>query len=681
MHPIVTLAPGLCRNRDALISREWLVTNGIGGYAMGTVLGATTRAYHGYLIAATRPPVGRTLLLQHLREQIDTGAGVNLQLSGDEQADGALDPVGWSDLHRTPPLVGFALDGTLPVWTYDLGGGLLEKRLWMAHGRNTTYVQYTLRDSTRPVMMRLTLGVNDRDHHDATIQDDSHWLITAVDDDWMIVRAGAADAHPWMLTAVPNARCERQAVWSAPLYLRVEAERGLAAIEQRYEPATLVAQLEPELPWTLIASCEPRDQIERDPAAALRAEQMRQAALIARAQAERASPVVRQLVLAADQFIIGKDEGGRGDLWAKAEGATEPVASVRTTVIAGYPWFGDWGRDTMISLPGLCLSTRRFEVAAEVLRTFARFVSEGMLPNRFPDVGEQPEYNTADATLWYFHAIEQYLRAADDQALLAELFPTLAEIVACHVRGTRYGIAADPADGLLRAGEPGAQLTWMDVRIDEWVVTPRHGKAVEINALWCKALRLMAAWSAQLGVRSPAAFDYAALAEQVRSSFGRFWYAAGGYLYDVLDTPGGDDPTLRPNQIFALSLLPELLTVEQRRSALAAVTAQLWTPVGLRTLDPRHADYRPRFTGDRIARDSAYHQGTIWPWLIGHYVDARRQLDPDFEARPWIQTLADQLWEGGLGTLAEVYDAEPPRLGAGCMAQAWSVAELLRVLR
>lgn len=669
MQPIVTLAPGLCRNRDALIGREWLVTNGVGGYAMGTVLGANTRAYHGYLIAATRPPVGRTLLLQHLREQVDTGAGVRLQLSGDEWADGRIDPASWNDRHAAPRLASFALDGTLPVWRYDLGGGLLEKRVWMAHGQNTTYVQYTLRDAARPVTLGVTLGVNDRDHHDPATQDDRHWMITAVDDDWSVVRAGAGEAHAWRLIALPNARLERRGNWSQPLYLRVEGERGLAAVEQRYELATLTTVLEPDLSWTLIASTEPSAQIERDPAAALRAEQARQTALIATAHAQDASAVVRQLVLAADQFVVARS--------MQADGQAEPGLSV----IAGYPWFGDWGRDTMISLPGLCLSTRRYTVAAQVLRTFARFVSQGMLPNRFPDAGEQPEYNTVDATLWYFHAIDQYVRATGDQVLLAELYPVLAEIVGWHLRGTRYGITVDPADGLLRAGEPGAQLTWMDVRIDGWVVTPRHGKAVEINALWYNALRLMAGWSSRHVVSTSDPIDYAGLAARVKSSFGRFWYAAGGYLYDVLDTPGGDDATLRPNQVFALSLVPELLTEEQRRGALAAVTEQLWTPMGLRTLDPRHSDYQPRFTGDRMERDSAYHQGTVWPWLIGHYLDARRQLDPAFDARPWLQPLLDQLWEGGLGTLAEVYDAEPPRLGAGCMAQAWSVAELLRVLR
>lgn len=669
MQPIVTLAPGLCRNRDALIGREWLVTNGVGGYAMGTVLGANTRAYHGYLIAATRPPVGRTLLLQHLREQIDAGAGVKLQLSGDEWADGRIDPANWNDRHAAPRLASFALDGTLPVWRYDLGGGLLEKRVWMAHGQNTTYVQYTLRDAARPVTLCVTLGVNDRDHHDPATQDDQRWLTTGVDDDWSVVRAGAGEAHAWRLIALPNARLERRGNWSQPLYLRVEGERGLAAVEQRYELATLTTVLEPELSWTLIASTEPPAQIERDPAAALRAEQVRQTALIATAQAQDASAVVRQLVLAADQFVVARS--------MQADGQAEPGLSV----IAGYPWFGDWGRDTMISLPGLCLSTRRYTVAAQVLRTFARFVSQGMLPNRFPDVGEQPEYNTVDATLWYFHAIDQYVRATGDQALLAELYPVLAEIVGWHLRGTRYGIAVDPADGLLRAGEPGAQLTWMDVRIDSWVVTPRHGKAVEINALWYNALRLMAGWSSRPVVSTSDPIDYARLAERVSHSFGRFWYAAGGYLYDVLDTAGGADATLRPNQVFALSLVPELLPEEQRRSALAAVTEQLWTPMGLRTLDPRHPDYQPRFTGDRVERDSAYHQGTVWPWLIGHYLDACRQLDPAFDARPWLQPLLDQLWEGGLGTLAEVYDADPPRVGAGCMAQAWSVAELLRVLR
>ncbi|HEY0739593.1 MAG TPA: amylo-alpha-1,6-glucosidase [Herpetosiphonaceae bacterium] len=661
---MLTLAPGLCRNRDATIGREWLVTNGIGGYAMGTVAGANTRAYHGYLVAATRPPVERTLLLQHLDERIVVD-GQDWPLSTDEWADGTRTPQDWRYDPRLLTLETFALDGTLPVWTFALLGGRLQKRVWMAHGRNTAYIRYQLLDAAAPVRLKLALGINDRDHHGMSTDDGSSWRVEQLAEGWSIVRDGVQEAHSWSLLSLPLVPLTPIGEWSAPLFRRIEAERGLDAVEQRFHLGALELELTPGAAWTLICSTEPPDAIERDVAAALEAEQTRQTALIAQAGAENAPPSLRQLILAADQFIVERN--------VIADGRVECGQSV----IAGYPWFGDWGRDTMISLPGLCISTRRYDVAAQILRTFARYVSQGMLPNRFPDVGEEPEYNTVDAALWYFHAIERYHQATGDDALLAELYPVLSEIVSWHVRGTRYGIQVDPADGLLRAGEAGMQLTWMDVRINDWVVTPRHGKAVEINGLWYNALRLMAGWSQRLGRVSD--LDYAALAAQVRASFSRFWFAEGGYLYDVLDTPDGDDVTLRPNQIFALSVAPELMPEEQRRAALAQVTAQLWTPVGLRTLDPRHPDYRPRFTGDRVQRDSAYHQGTIWPWLIGHYLDALRQLEPDLDLQPYLRSLLDHLYDAGLGTIAEVFDAEPPRFGAGCMAQAWSVAEVLRI--
>ncbi len=666
MQPMLTLAPGLCRSRDATISREWLVTNGIGGYALGTVAGANTRAYHGYLVAATTPPVGRTLLLQHLDERIVRDAG-EWPLSVDEWADGSRTPQDWRYQPDAPALEAFALDGTLPIWTYALGDGRLEKRVWMAHGQNTTYIRYTLLEATASVRLRVRLGVNDRDHHGTSSADRTTWRVAEIEDGWTITRDGFQAAQPWSLLTVPFAPLTPIGVWSPPMYRRVEAERGLDAIEQRYVLGTLEIELAPGAAWTLIASIEPLASIEHDSTTALQAEQARQASLIAQAEVVDAPLAVRQLVLAADQCIVERN--------LAADGRVERGQSV----IAGYPWFGDWGRDTMISLPGLCLSTRRYEVAARILRTFAHYVSQGMLPNRFPDVGQEPEYNTVDATLWYFHAIDRYHQATRDDALLVELYPVLADIIAWHLRGTRYGIQVDPADGLLWAGEPGAQLTWMDVRIDEWVVTPRHGKAVEINALWYNALRLMADWSRRYAT-GPAHIDYAAFTRQVRANFSRFWYAEGGYLYDVIDTPSGDDATLRPNQIFALSVAPDLVPTELARCALATVARYLWTPVGLRTLDPRHGDYQPRFTGDRVQRDSAYHQGTIWPWLIGHYLDARRQLDPELELQPYIQALLDHLWDFGLGTIAEVFDAEPPRFGAGCMAQAWSIAEVLRIL-
>jgi len=542
MDPMLTLAPGLCQDRDALIGREWLVTNGIGGYALGSVAGVCTRAYHGYLVAATAPPVGRTLLLQHLVERVRIGEKTWL-LSGDEWADGRAAPEQWRAHSTDWPLEHFALDGTLPVWTYQLGTVRLIKRVWMAAGQNTTYIQYTLLDAPHPAQVDVLVSVNDRDHHDASHDDGTTWQVDQTEGGWILSRLGMEQAQPWSLLSTPTCDFAPVQRWSEPLYLRVEAERGLEAVEQRYELATLSITINPGASWTLIASTEGSQAIVRDPQAALASEQKRQAALLAEADAVSAPLAIRQLILAADQCIVARtvDVGGR--------------AEAGQSVIAGYPWFGDWGRDTMISLPGLCLATRRYTTAATILRTFARFVSQGMLPNRFPDVGEEPEYNTVDATLWYFHALDQYQRVTNDNQLVQDLLPILAEIIDWHLRGTRYGIVVDPADGLLWAGEPGAQLTWMDVRIDAallqklepelfdrylargvslehgLVVTPRHGKAVEINALWYNALQLMTRWAQQYDETITRQHDYRALAEQVKASYSRFWYADGGYLY------------------------------------------------------------------------------------------------------------------------------------------------------
>jgi predicted glycogen debranching enzyme len=368
------------------------------------------------------------------------------------------------------------------------------------------------------------------------------------------------------------------------------------------------------------------------------------------------------------------------------------------TVIAGYPWFTDWGRDTMIALPGLTLSTGRLPAAESLLRTFARYVDQGMVPNLFPDEGTPPDYNTVDATLWYFHAINAYLEAGGDPALARDLWPQLEDIIRWHVKGTRYRIGVDPADGLLHAGEPGVQLTWMDAKVDDTVFTPRHGKPVEIQALWSHALRIMARLQSRVGAPAPTAtpatrraettpapLDYTAMADQARAGFrARFWYAEGGYLYDVIDDPNGvDDASLRPNQLFALSLEPDLVDETQARSVLDVVRRELLTPVGLRTLAPSDPRFQAVYTGNRATRDAMYHQGPVWPWLIGAYGDAVRRWEGVDRAgiRKLLEPLQRQLAVDGAGTINEIFDAQPPFNPRGCFAQAWSVAEVLRLLR
>jgi predicted glycogen debranching enzyme len=351
-------------------------------------------------------------------------------------------------------------------------------------------------------------------------------------------------------------------------------------------------------------------------------------------------------------------------------------------VIAGYPWFGDWGRDTMIALPGLALATGRFAEANQVLRTFARYISQGMLPNRFPDQGEAPEYNTVDATLWLFQAVRAYQAASGDRRLVDDLLPALGDVLDWHERGTCYGIQVDPADGLLRSGAPGAALTWMDVRIDGQPWTPRAGKAVEVNALWHSALCAFAGFLAERD--DPRALGYRQRSARVHASFrARFWRPDLGYLADVVDLPGGgDDLALRPNQVLAVSLPDPLLDQRQARAVVQAVGRALWTSNGLRSLAPDHPRYRGAYGGPPQERDRAYHDGTVWSWLLGPYAEAHLRVFGDpAAARAILQPLADHLQDAGLGSVSEILDGDPPHAPRGCPAQAWGVAEALRLWR
>ncbi|MBF8284309.1 MAG: glycogen debranching protein, partial [Anaerolineales bacterium] len=445
--------------------REWLVTNGLGGWASGTVSGANTRRYHGLFAPALKPPLGRTVLVSKFNERVEVG-GQTFHLSSNEYGSGAIDPHGYRHIES------FRLDGLIPTWTFAVGDALLEKRVWMACGRDTTFVTYTLRRATRPIALDVLAMVTRRDAHGETHGGD--WLPNVIP----IPKGAQVQAGEVEFRLLAN-RGQFNPVrdWHWDIKHRVEAERGLPDREDQFGAGIFTAELAPGETFALVATLEPNPSLDWEAARA--AERARAAELIARAGMQSEPEWIQQLVLAADQFVVN-----RGD----------PSASLRAggkTIIAGYHWFGDWGRDTMIALPGLTLTTRRYDVAADVLRTFARFVSEGMLPNRFPDEGEQPEYNTVDATLWYFHAIDRYVDVSGDDDLARELFPILEDIVGWHVRGTRYRIHMDAADGLIDAGEPGVQLTWMDAKVGDWVVTPRIGKPVEINALWINALRAM----------------------------------------------------------------------------------------------------------------------------------------------------------------------------------------------
>ena len=635
------------------MTREWLVTNGTGGYACGTVGGALARHYHGLLVAALEPPLGRTLLLSKLNETV-TCAGQIYALHADQWADGTIAPVGFQNLDS------FALEGTIPVWRYRLGDdGLLEKRVWMEQGSNTTYVHYTLVQAATSVELNLDVLVNYRDHHDSTVAYDWEMNVLPVADGGRVVaRSGAT---PFWVRA-DRAEYMPDHTWSTGYYKAIEAYRGEYVGDDHLLVGHFRATLKAGESLTVVATTEP--ELIIDGQAAYERRQQYEAGLIAASPLGGRQPEVDQLVLAADQFIVRR---------------ATPDDSDGRTVIAGYPWFSDWGRDTMIALPGLTLATGQHAVAARILRTFSRFVDRGMIPNRFPDEGEAPEYNTVDATLWFVEAVRAYFDATRDDVLLRELFPVLRNIIDHHISGTRYSIRMDPVDGLLYAGDEGVQLTWMDVKIDDWVVTPRTGKAIEINALWYNALACMVNFARLLGEPD---VIYADIMERVRANFRRFWIEGRGYCYDVIDGPDGDDATLRPNQVIALALADNLLTPEQGQSVLQNCMGALLTPRGLRSLAPDHADDKPQYGGDRASRDAAYHQGTVWGWLIGPFVTACVRVYGDTDrVHRTIAPLLDNLHEHGVGSLSEIFDAEPPHAPRGCFAQAWTVAEVLRALQ
>ncbi|MFZ5915763.1 MAG: amylo-alpha-1,6-glucosidase [Chloroflexota bacterium] len=639
----------ICGYFKRSIHREWLVTNGIGGYAMGTLCGANSRRYHGLLVAALNPPVERTVFVAQLQEQALLGDR-EFALSTSEFHGRYIHPHGYLNLES------FRLEGSMPTFTYALAEARLEKRIWMAHGHNTTYVLYTLLRGARPLKLTVLPLCTARNHHQHAAG--AGWQARlAVLPQGLSVQF--ADKPPYfILSREFSAAIEGEWYWR--FAHRVETYRGLDDQEDLYAMGRFSVTLAPGQTAALVISTE--NDPDLDGLAALEAERQRQRRLLAVGPLARESEpaFIHQLLLAADQFIVSRGEGGQ-------------------SIIAGYPWFTDWGRDTMIALPGLTLATGRPEVAARILRTYARYVDQGMIPNRFPDEGQTPEYNTVDATLWYFQAIHEYVQRTGDGSLVDDLYPVLASIIDWHERGTRYGIGVDARDGLLRAGQPGVQLTWMDAKVDDWVVTPRIGKPVEINALWYNALRIMADFASRMG-DGTAADRYQTLTARVAVGIGqRFWYADGGYLYDVIDGPVGHDASLRPNQIFAVSLPHSALSIQQARAVVQVVGRALLTSHGLRSLAVDHPDYVAHYGGDRWHRDGAYHQGTVWGWLIGAYAVACHRVTGDAAAaRGLLEPFADHLLDSGMGTISEIFDGDPPHTPRGCPAQAWSVAEVLR---
>ncbi len=656
-------------NPEPLLEREWLVTNGLGGYASGTLSGVITRRYHGLLIAALPSPLGRVVMLNSLQERLSFPDGTNIQLMGEERKDCAL------QMHGSCFLTDFSLEMGLPVWRYQIKSALFERRIIMRYRQNTVQVSYKLSGST-PVKLDLRPALHYR-LHDEPLDISSPlpaYYITLADEFYEI--AGAPGFPVLRMTIVGgDAHFIADRMVVEEYIYREEENRGYEGRENLWSPGYFHIDLSPGDRVEMIASTEPPETIRAlSPAGASIAEAWRRQLLLGIARPETRCTHGAELVLAADQCVVTPVTRPRDTVRIHA------VGDEIQTLIAVYHWFTDWGRDTMISLEGLTLLTGRQAEAGWILRTFGNYIQNGLIPNMFPEGAEDARYNTADATLWFFHAMSRYVAYSGHRTTLRIQLPRLLEIIDYHLRGTMYDIGVDPADGLLKQGAEGYALTWMDAKVGDLVVTPRRGKAVEINALWYNALRLAEKWCREEN-RGKDADTLAKHAEKARNSFNRrFWYDAGGYLYDVVDGPRGDDASCRPNQVFAISLDYPVLAPERWDPVLKVVKERLLTPVGLRSLAPGEPDYRPKYFGDLRSRDNAYHQGTVWAWLIGPFIDAWVRAYPDDRsgAQRFLEGLIPHLTEAGVGSISEVFDAEPPFTPRGCIAQAWSVAEFLR---
>jgi predicted glycogen debranching enzyme len=653
---------------DPHLNEEWLVTNGLGGYASGTVSGAIMRRYHGLLIAALPNPLGRMMMLNGLSERL-------------RLPDRRVVYTGAEELAGVPPestlaASEFRLEAGLPVWRYDIDGFTLEKRLWMIYRQNTVHVTYRLVAGDGRLRLGLRPAIHFRGHDEPVSAGGSQkYVLTVCEDQFEIVYKPDFPTLRLMARGPSEAfTFDRKETESVPY--PTEKSRGYDWRGSLWSPGYFRSDLGVGDSLTLIASTESWETVRAlGPDEAFQSELNRRALLLAAAPPAAREGLGAELTLAADQFLI--TPVGRVEDAARARASGDEIRSV----IAGYHWFTDWGRDTMISLEGLTLATGRKNEAGWILRTFAYYIRDGLIPNMFPEGQKEGLYHTADATLWFFHAIYRYLALTGDRTTLKLLLPKLEDIIDHHIRGTRFGIGMDPEDALLKQGAEGYQLTWMDAKVDDWVVTPRRGKAVEINALWYNALRLLEAWLGEADKRERAD-EIGAIATRAYASFNRrFWYEEGGYLYDVVDAEGGgDDSQCRPNQVIAISLDHPVLDESRWPAVMNVVTERLLTPVGLRSLAPGSRDFKAKYYGDLRSRDAAYHQGTVWGWLIGPYVDAWLKLHPEdkVEARKFLAGFDPHFNEQCIGSISEVFDAEPPYTPRGCIAQAWSVAEVLR---
>jgi len=639
-----------CQDLDRALSLEWLETNGRGGFASGTVAGANTRRYHALLLIARKPPADRLVLVNHLEEWIDLD-GRSIPLSTNLYP-GAVHPAGY--VHCT----GFS-STPWPTWVFDCGGAAIQREIFCVPGRDLVVVRWKA-IGTKPIstILRVRPMLSGRNYH-ATHHENGTLSTDTSIGPARVVWQPYPDVPA--VRAVHSGEYRHEPDWYRLIQFPAERHRGLDGEEDWWTPGEFRFELKPGEDHTLALTSEAVDRLDTD--ALAKRETTRRAPFDRTKQA--ADPLASALQRAAEAYL---SERGAGQ-----------------TVIAGYPWFTDWGRDTFIALPGLCLVTGRHETAWRIIESFSAHVSEGMVPNRFPDAGEQPEYNTIDASLWFIHAIGRYLTYSNDEARVrATAWPAVQQIIDGYRRGTRYNIRMD-GDGLIAGGVPGAQLTWMDAKVGDWVVTPRYGKPVEIQALWVRSLEVGADLATKFGDSAYAARCRRDRALAVQSFRAKFWHEAGGYLYDVIDGPDGSDASIRPNQLYALSLCDDLVTKEQAASIIRVVQDQLLTPVGVRTLSPTDHRYRPRYEGGVVERDGAYHQGTVWPFLLGPFLTAwstvfGKNVKAKTQARAFLNGLERHLSDACLGQISEIFDGDEPHHPRGCPAQAWSVAEPLRAM-
>lgn len=641
----------VCGRWDDAIEREWLVTNGIGGFGCGTIAGANTRRYHGFLIANLKPPQGRKLLVAKVDVTV-TYLGKRYPLFANEFQGGVVDPSGFVHIES------FAVQNGVPVWRYAFADVLLEQTIFMAPGANTSYLRFEVLRGNAPLVLELTPLVSYRDYHSHSRGARPFRAIPRADATTGCTVQAFAGAPAFHLASSAGNYTPTD-TWYWNFWHRAEFERGLDALEDLWVPGFFSTELRAGQALVFTASSE--DVVPQTATEVLARVVGRSQRLIA-ALPDTAPPWIRTLATASEQFIMQRGSGEQS-----------------TSVIAGYPWFTDWGRDTMIALPGLTTALGRFDTTAAILRTYASFVDGGMLPNRFSAAGEPLEYNTADATLWMFQALREHLAVKSDPTLVQDLYPTLTRIVHAHVDGTRYGIKVDAHDGLLMAGAADTQLTWMDAKHGDRVFTPRCGKPVEINALWLNALDVMVSIASGLHDAAETRFCQTLL-NTASAGFSRFWNEAQTCLYDVIDVGGAaHDASIRPNQIFAVSLPYCVLTAERMRAVVDRCGRELLTSYGLRSLSAADPAYVRHYLGDAWQRDAAYHQGTVWAWLLGPFARAHHRVYGDAAlAQAFLAPIAQHLANACVGSVSEIFDGDAPHTARGCFAQAWSVAEILR---